>query len=224
MKRLTVFFMALVFALCMAGNAQAIPTGVNNLLQNSSFEDWTGTSFEFWSESGDWKRKSVYAYDGDYYARLGMGTGSLFQSFYIPYGDTLYFGAYFSFITNNIGGGNWDQAQINMQIAGLPDTTIGGSVSSFQGLSWEPVTPGSATHRSNWILLAGTVDILGISLPAASSINISLQNFNPANTRVNVDSAYAGVKPTPVPEPGTLLLLGSGLLGLLGFARRKSQK
>ena len=32
---------------------------------------------------------------------------------------------------------------------------------------------------------------------------------------------YVGGTPPPAPEPGTLVLLGSGILGLAGIARRK---
>jgi hypothetical protein len=36
----------------------------------------------------------------------------------------------------------------------------------------------------------------------------------------NSDSFVNGPPGTPVPEPSTLLLMGSGLLGLIGFRRR----
>jgi hypothetical protein len=34
-------------------------------------------------------------------------------------------------------------------------------------------------------------------------------------------SFLSGVNTTPTPEPGTWLLLGSGLMGLVGFVRRR---
>lgn len=218
MKKLILYLLCSILILGFSGFAHAIP--VENLLQNGSFEEWNGTDFEYWTEGGEWYRDSR-PYEGTYSARLGVQSGNLYQPFTVTSGETLYFGAYFRFITNNTEGGNWDQAQINMQIAGLPDTTIGGSISNFQGLSWDLV--GGTTYISNWMLLSGMVDITGASLPANSAINISLQDFNPANSRVLVDNAYAGVTPVAVPEPASILLLGAGFLGILA-ARRKRFK
>ena len=221
MKKLLVFLSVVTCIFSMVGFAQAIPSGVTNLLDNGSFEVFTpGPDWADWSEGGEWYLDSGRAYDGTYAARLGAQNGNLYQSFSIIDGDTLYFGAYFSIITNEFAG-NWDQTQINMQIAGLPDTTIGGDVNSYQsGLTWSFV--GGSTYISDWFLVSGMVDISGITLPANSAININLQNYDTANTRVIVDGAYAGV--APVPEPSTILLLGAGLLGLGAYSRKRNKK
>jgi hypothetical protein len=58
-------------------------------------------------------------------------------------------------------------------------------------------------------------------------ISIVCPNGGPGyNGSLEYDSSgniveIGGGGPTPVPEPATMLLLGSGLVGLAGFARRK---
>ncbi len=136
--------------------------------------------------------------------------------------DTLLFGAYFKIETTQYVA-NWDQTQINMQVTGLADTTIGGSVGNFPptlfswtGNQWE----------TDWFLVSGSVDLTSLSsFPASATININLQNgaLSPTTT-LWIDSAYAGAACEPVPEPATMLLFGTGLLGLAGATIRRRKK
>ncbi len=54
---------------------------------------------------------------------------------------------------------------------------------------------------------------------------IELQNFWPQQGAISHVSIYGGGEspPPPVPEPATMLLFGTGLVGLAGLARRKRQ-
>lgn len=45
-----------------------------------------------------------------------------------------------------------------------------------------------------------------------------------ADLGIGVQSAAPGVLTPPIPEPGTLMLLGSGILGLGAFVRRKAHR
>ena len=78
---------------------------------------------------------------------------------------------------------------------------------------------GGGNYWTPWILLSGSIDITGVGATIAG-ININLQNYNTIRTNVFADDAFANA----VPEPSTLLLLGSGLLGLVGYGRKRMKK
>jgi len=60
---------------------------------------------------------------------------------------------------------------------------------------------------------------------AAGSLIVGFNdNGVPASGDSDFDDIVAAMAPSPVPEPGTILLLGIGLIGLAGWGRKKFKK
>jgi PEP-CTERM motif len=85
---------------------------------------------------------------------------------------------------------------------------------SFSSGTWELVTLANGTH--NYVLIAGLIDAGGhVGATAQLTFNTGKGFFDGSATLSSGDTNLM------VPEPGTLTLLGTGLIGVAGIIRRK---
>jgi hypothetical protein len=190
-----------------------------NLIQNGDF----GSGLAGWTTWGSVTASSGAATLGD---TTSAGLSGLSQTFYLSPGTT---GVSISF--DYLFGGTDTTSRYSDIFSST--FAFASSVLPFINLNnlvWTLSSSaqfGSVLHFNAFYTITNLVNV---NPNALISFNLTeLAGFlcqDGTNTSVRIDNVNVAGAPAPVPEPATLLLLGSGLLGLAGTSRlrRRAKK
>jgi hypothetical protein len=114
---------------------------------------------------------------------------------------------------------DWFQSNTNFLAEVGPTNFAGGVPLGFAGLSFYDY--GLVERGYGTYVFEVTVSKSLLGSPGVGSFVGLDWTMGCRNDVIRLNGDFDGAAPPPVPEPGTLLLLGAGLLGIAGTVRRK---
>jgi len=237
-KRLLVGLGTGIFALCLTGMANAAPIDL------SSWSQWGPSSNGNWEVSAD-HTNVLQKINGDptYFVSSADYSNTTFNgSFGVETtGDDDFIGFIFGATdSNNFFLFDWKQADQWGASEGFTLSQVSGTDVDFWNHTGSDITVLETDYGSTkgWadntvydFTLDYTTTSITIAIDGANIFSLSGMSNNPDGKFgfYNYSQSYVRYQgfeqnPSSVPEPATMLLFGSGLVGLVGFRRRKSNR
>ncbi len=225
MRKLSIVFLSILF----------LAFGASGAMATAFLDDWAfnvdGLIYEYW---GDDSMPTTGALDAEGLGTLTWTTSLLGSHDFIAFFDheidqatTTFFNEYGDTVNTPDATQSWEIDEPGYVFGDIYDHVLAGSLDNSNAVP--QATPDDVSWAIGWNFTLAAGDTAMISLILSDIAPTSGFYLSQTDTYTSETIYYSStldipLSGAPVPEPSTILLVGTGLIGILGFGRKKLLK